>query len=61
MILDLRDNPGGFLGGAIHICDEFLESGELIVFTEGKYRKKHEYFSSSKGSLKDIQLVILIQ
>ncbi len=60
MVLDLRDNPGGYLGSAIFMCNEFLEKGELIVYTEGKYRSKEEIFSDDGGSLKDIELVILI-
>ena len=60
MILDLRGNPGGYLGSAIYMCNEFLENGELIVYTEGKYRKKEEIFSDYNGRLKNIELVILI-
>ena len=60
MVLDLRDNPGGYLGSAIFICNEFLEKGELIVYTQGKYRVREEIFSDDGGSLKDIELVVLI-
>ena len=60
MILDLRDNPGGYLGSAIFMCNEFLEKGELIVYTKGKYRSREEIFSDAGGSLKDIELVVLI-
>lgn len=60
MVLDLRDNPGGYLGSAIFMCNEFLEKGELIVYTKGKYRSKEEIFSDAGGSLKDIELVVLI-
>lgn len=60
LILDLRGNPGGYLGSAIYMCDEFLKEEELIVYTKGKYRKKEEIFSSKNGSLKNIELVVLI-
>ena len=60
LVLDLRGNPGGYLGSAIYICNEFLNEGELIVYTEGKYRKKEEYFSSEDGRLKQIDLAVLI-
>ena len=36
LVLDLRDNPGGFLGIAEQIADEFLEKGKLILFTKNK-------------------------
>ncbi len=60
MILDLRSNPGGYLGSAIYMCNEFLDNGELIVYTEGKYRKREEIFSDYNGRLKNIELVVLI-
>ena len=60
LILDLRGNPGGYLGSALSMCNEFLEEGELIVYTEGKYRSKEEYFSDEDGRLKQIELAILI-
>ena len=36
IVLDLRDNPGGFLGIAEQIVDEFLEDDKLILFTKNK-------------------------
>jgi len=60
LVLDLRGNPGGFLGSAIYMCNEFLEKGELIVYTEGEYRKKQEVYSDDDGRLKHIKLVVLI-
>ncbi len=60
LILDLRDNTGGFLDQAIQVAQEFLPEGSLIVYTEGKSRKKSEWFSNGRGSLKDIGVVILI-
>ena len=60
LVLDLRGNPGGYLGSAIYICNEFLNKGELIVYTEGKYRKKEEIFSDEDGRLKQIDLAVLI-
>mgnify|MGYP000064603448 CR=1 FL=1 len=42
IILDFRGNPGGYLHIANQICDEFLKLGELIVFTEGRNRRKQE-------------------
>ncbi|MGY8989139.1 MAG: S41 family peptidase, partial [Flavobacteriales bacterium] len=60
LVLDLRGNPGGYLGSAIYMCNEFLDKGELIVYTEGKYRKKEEIFSDEEGRLKQIELAVLI-
>ena len=60
LVLDLRDNGGGLLESAIDMCNEFLEEGELIVYREGKYRRKKETYSDNDGRLKKIDLVILI-
>jgi carboxyl-terminal processing protease len=60
MILDLRDNPGGVLGVAAKITDEFFEEGKLITYTSGQARGKQEYYSSAKGEFKNIELALLI-
>lgn len=60
LILDLRGNPGGFLQAAIDIADEFLADGELIVYTEGKNRKKRFAYASNSGRLENSPVAILI-
>lgn len=60
LILDLRNNPGGYLSVANNICDEFLKEGELIVFTEGRNRYKQETYATHNGSLQDMKIIILI-
>ena len=42
LILDLRNNPGGYLGVAINICDDFLTENQLIVYTQGNKRAKDD-------------------
>ena len=48
ILLDLRNNPGGYLGAAINMANEFLDHNLLIVYTEGRSRKKEEYFSNAR-------------
>ncbi|MFI5164319.1 MAG: S41 family peptidase [Bacteroidia bacterium] len=60
LILDLRGNGGGLLGTAIKICDEFLEKGEVIVYTKGKSHPKETMKATSKGILTDTKLIVLI-
>ncbi len=60
LIFDLRDNGGGVLGSAIEIVDEFLERDQLIVYTKGAHKKEKRYMSTSRGALKEIPVVILI-
>lgn len=60
MILDLRDNPGGYLNAAVDLCDEFLPSGQKIVYTKGKARKQENYNATSVGDFENGKLVVLI-
>ncbi len=60
LIFDLRNNGGGYMSAATEIADQFLESGKLIVYTEGRMQKKEEYYSSARGILEDTELIVLI-
>lgn len=60
LILDLRGNGGGLLSTAIKICDEFLEKGEVIVYTKGKSHPKETIKATDKGILTETKLVVLI-
>ncbi|MGD2035114.1 MAG: S41 family peptidase [Bacteroidales bacterium] len=60
LILDLRGNGGGYLDAAVHIADQFLEEGKLIVYTEGHARARQEYRASKGGLCKGLEVVILI-
>ncbi len=60
LIFDLRNNGGGFLSEATEIVDQFLGSGKLIVYTQGRKEKRQDYYSSSRGILEDTEVVILI-
>lgn len=60
LVLDLRDNPGGFLGIAEQIADEFLEKGKLILFTKNKKGSIERSFATSRGSFEDGEVFVLI-
>lgn len=60
LILDLRDNPGGYLDGAVYLAEEFLPLGKLIVKQESTTIKSKNYYVLRHGQLKDIPLVIII-
>ncbi len=60
LIIDLRDNGGGYLGSAIQMTNEFLPRNKLIVYTEGRKSKRQEYRSDGHGSYQNIPLIILI-
>ena len=60
LALDLRDNPGGFLGVAEQIIDEFLEEDKLILFTKNKSGKIEKSFATKRGDFEDGEIYILI-
>jgi len=61
IILDLRDNPGGYLDRATKLADEFLPKNELIVFTEGKNKKYNQkYYSTGEGLFENNALIVLV-
>ncbi len=60
LILDLRDNPGGVLDGAVEVSDTFLRKG-LIVSTRGRSADSEVTFSATpKDFLKGAPLVVLV-
>ncbi|GAB6149437.1 S41 family peptidase [Clostridium novyi] len=59
MILDLRQNPGGWLTQAVDITSQFVPKNKVLVSTEDKYKNKEEY-KSKGGNLIGMPLVVLI-
>jgi carboxyl-terminal processing protease len=60
LTLDLRDNPGGYLGIAEQMADEFLEDGKLILFTKNKKGKIDNVYATDEGSFEDKPIYVLI-
>lgn len=60
IILDLRNNPGGFLEGSVFIGSEFIPKGKDIVFQEDSQGGKKSFKSDRDGRLLNIPLVVLI-
>ena len=60
LVLDLRNNPGGVLDGAVSVSDAFLNSGK-IVYTEGRIKDSQMEFNATPGDLLDgAPIVVLI-
>ena len=60
LVLDLRNNPGGVLNGAVGVSDAFLEDG-LIVYTEGRIADSKLRYSASPGDVMDgAPIVVLV-
>ncbi|MDD7709829.1 MAG: S41 family peptidase [Prevotella sp.] len=60
LVIDLRDNVGGYLDSAVQMANEFLPKNKLIVYTEGRKSPRKEYRTNGQGSYQDIPLVVLI-
>lgn len=60
LILDLRQNGGGYLRTAIALADNFLTEGKLIVYTQGRSYPKETYNATDQGIFTKGKLVILI-
>ena len=60
MILDLRNNSGGYMGTAIDLSDQFLGAGKIIVYTKGEHSPREDFYSSTQGLFKKGKLVIMI-
>ena len=59
LIVDLRNNGGGYLDQAIKMLDECIEDNRLLLYTEGRKRKRKDYFSTRPGVFEDGELVVL--
>lgn len=61
LILDLRDNPGGYMDRAIKMADEFLAGNPKIVYTNGKgARYDSEARARFRGMFEQGPLIVLI-
>ena len=60
IIMDLRGNGGGYLDKAIDLADQFLEKGQLIVYTNGLKSPKSESKATGNGQCKEGNVLILI-
>jgi len=61
LILDLRNNPGGLLKAAVEVADKFIDTGKIIVSTQGKRSGQTMKFKSKlKNTHPRYPLVVLV-
>lgn len=60
LIIDLRNNSGGIMDAATDIANQFLQKGQLIVYTEGRAYPREEIRATGLGEFETGNLVILI-
>ena len=60
LVLDLRDNNGGYLDQALMLSNAFLSKGSLIVYTEGLHSPREDFKADGRGRLKDVGVTVVI-
>ncbi|MEZ0539332.1 S41 family peptidase [Fibrella arboris] len=61
LVLDLRNNPGGYLDRATNMADEFIDGNKLLVYTDGKDdRYDRKYYAKLNGQFEDGALIVLV-
>lgn len=60
LILDLRENGGGYLRSATALASEFFKGKKLLVYTQGAHEPRTDYFSNTDGIFDQGKLAILI-
>lgn len=60
IILDVRNNPGGFLQGAVDLASDFLESGDVVVIEEGGDGVQNKFRVEKIGRLRRQKVVVLV-
>lgn len=60
LILDLRDNGGGYLTAATGLANQLLAENKLIVYTQGKHEPRTDYIATGGGEFEDGKLAVLI-
>ncbi len=60
LVLDLRQNPGGYLETAAEIADEFIGGDKLLVYTQGRASERTEYKAARPGIFEGGRLAVLV-
>lgn len=61
LVLDLQDNPGGYMDRAINMADEFISDNKLIVYTEGKQTRYNNKAKAKRtGKFEEQPVIVLI-
>ena len=60
IIIDLRGNGGGFLDQVVHILNEFLDRGKLLVYTEDRHGRRVNEYSDGTGRYTDTNIAVLV-
>jgi len=59
LILDLRNNPGGLLTGAVEVTSQFLPEGKLVVYIKGRSGEKQEFHTLRTQYIENPMIVLV--
>lgn len=60
LVLDLRNNPGGYLNQAIKVSDKFLKNGVIVATVEGAKREREENLARPTNTISDVPVAVLV-
>ena len=60
LLLDLRDNTGGYMDQALLLANDFLSPGDTIVYMEGRHRAREVFRADGRGKFQTMGLTVLI-
>lgn len=60
LVIDVRQNPGGYLDAAKEIADELLQGDKLIVYTQGLHSSRIDYKTEGRNGFEEGKIAILI-
>jgi carboxyl-terminal processing protease len=60
IIIDVRNNPGGFLQGAVELASDFLDTGEVVVTEEDGSGLTQEFRVEKLGRFRNSDIVVLV-
>ncbi len=60
LVLDLQENGGGYLAAGVDVANEFLNDGDLIVYTDGRNNSQRQYRATHDGSFTTGKVYVLV-
>jgi carboxyl-terminal processing protease len=60
LVIDLRQNTGGYLETAVSILDELIDQNKLLVYTKGRNYNTEKYITKTKGLFETGKIAVLI-
>lgn len=60
LIIDVESNGGGYMNSAVELCENFLNRGDLIVYTDGPRTNPYYFYAEKNGKYNDGRIVVMV-